>query len=109
MNWKKTPLPKSQVRKTGTRTRWLPDLMCLSTLPFPAEYFTDVLRRQAVVNEDTFKFRDQQEDGLLPEEDFRLRARHPDYVAELAGEGALTAPVFWQAESGADRADKPNS
>ena len=31
-----------------------------------------------------------------------------DYVAELAGEGALTAPVFWQAEQrGRDRADKP--
>ena len=29
-------------------------------------------------------------------------------MAELAGEGALTAPVFWQAEKrGRDRADKP--
>ena len=30
-----------------------------------------------------------------------------DYVAELAGEGSLTSPVFWQAEKkGRDRADK---
>ena len=29
-------------------------------------------------------------------------------MAELAGEGALTSPVFWQAEKrGRDRADKP--
>ena len=105
----KTPLPKSQVRKTGTRTRWLPDLDVFTDIAIPAEYFTDVLRRQAVVNEGiTFKFRDQQEDGSLPEEDFVYEHGIQDYVAELAGEGALTAPVFWQAEKrGRDRADKP--
>ena len=105
----KTPLPKSQVKKTGTRTRWLPDLDVFTDIAIPAEYFTDVLRRQAVVNEGiTFKFRDQQEDGSLPEEDFVYEHGIQDYVAELAGEGALTAPVFWQAEKrGRDRADKP--
>ena len=106
----KTPLPKSQVRKTGTRTRWLPDLDVFTDIAIPAEYFTDVLRRQAVVNEGiTFKFRDQQEDGSLPEEDFVYEHGIQDYVAELAGEGALTTPVFWQAEKrGRDRADKPD-
>ena len=105
----KTPLPKSQVKKTGTRTRWLPDLDVFTDIAIPAEYFTDVLRRQAVVNEGiTFKFRDQQVDGSLPEEDFVYEHGIQDYVAELAGEGALTAPVFWQAEKrGRDRADKP--
>ena len=105
----KTPLPKSQVRKTGTRTRWLPDLDVFTDIAIPAEYFTDVLRRQAVVNEGiTFKFRDQQEDGSLPEEDFVYEHGIQDYVAELAGEGSLTAPVFWQSEKkGRDRADKP--
>lgn len=105
----KTPLPKSQVKKTGTRTRWLPDLDVFTDIAIPAEYFTDVLRRQAVVNEGiTFKFRDQQEDGSLPEEDFVYEHGIQDYVAELAGEGALTAPMFWQAEKrGRDRADKP--
>ena len=44
----KTPLPKSQVKKTGTRTRWLPDLDVFTDIAIPAEYFTDVLRRQAV-------------------------------------------------------------
>ena len=105
----KTPLPKSQVKKTGTRTRWLPDLDVFTDIAIPAEYFTDILRRQAVVNEGiTFKFRDQQEDGSPPEEDFVYEHGIQDYVAELAGEGALTAPVFWQAEKrGRDRADKP--
>ena len=105
----KTPLPKSQAKRTGTRTRWLPDLDVFTDIAIPAEYFTDVLRRQAVVNEGiTFKFRDQQEDGSLPEEDFVYEHGIQDYVAELAGEGALTSPVFWQAEKrGRDRADKP--
>ena len=31
-----------------------------------------------------------------------------DYVAELSGEGSLTAPIFWEAERrGRDREDKP--
>ena len=90
----KTPLPKSQVKKTGTRTRWLPDLDVFTDIAIPAEYFTDVLRRQAVVNEGiTFKFRNQQEDGKsLHEQDFVYEHGIQDYVAELAGEGALTAP-----------------
>ena len=102
----KKPTKKKQ---TGTRTHWLPDLDVFTDIAIPAEYFTDVLRRQAVVNEGiTFKFRDQQEDGSLPEEDFVYEHGIQDYVAELAGEGALTAPVFWQAEKrGRDRADKP--
>ena len=105
----KTPLPKSQVKKTGTRTRWLPDLDVFTDIAIPAEYFTDVLRRQAVVNEGiTFKFRNQQEDGKFDEQDFVYEHGIQDYVAELAGEGALTSPVFWQAEKrGRDRADKP--
>ena len=105
----KTPLPKSQAKKTGTRTRWLPDLDVFTDIAIPAEYFTDVLRRQAVVNEGiTFKFRNQQEDGKFDEQDFVYEHGIQDYVAELAGEGALTAPVFWQAEKrGRDRADKP--
>ena len=67
----------------------------------------DVMKRQAVVNAGvTFRLRDQQgkfrDGGLLYENGIR------DYVAELAGEDALTAPVFWEAERrGRDRADKP--
>ena len=105
----KTPLPKSQAKKTGTRTRWLPDLDVFTDIAIPSEYFTDVMKRQAVVNEGiTFKFRNQQEDGKFDEQDFVYEHGIQDYVAELAGEGALTAPVFWQAEKrGRDRADKP--
>lgn len=104
----KTPLPKSQAKKTGTRTRWLPDLDVFTEISIPPEYFTDVMKRQAVVNAGiTFRFRNQNGSGFDTEE-FLYENGIEDYVAELAGEGSLTSPVFWQAERrGRDRADKP--
>ena len=105
----KTPLPKNQSRKTGTRTRWLPDLDVFTDIAIPAEYFTDVMKRQAVVNEGiTFKFRNETEPGKFEDTEFLYENGITDYVTELAGEGSLTLPVFWQAEKkGRDRADKP--
>ena len=105
----KTPLPKNQLRKTGTRTRWLPDLDVFTDIAIPAEYFTDVMKRQAVVNAGiTFRFRNETEGGKFETTEFLYENGIVDYVAELAGEGSLTSPVFWQAEKkGRDRADKP--
>ena len=105
----KTPLPRNQSRKTGTRTRWLPDLDVFTDTAIPAEYFTDVMKRQAVVNAGiTFRFRNEAVPGTFEETEFLYENGIQDYVAELAGEGSLTAPVFWQAEKrGRDRADKP--
>jgi len=105
----KTPLSKNQSRKTGTRTRWLPDLDVFTDIAIPAEYFTDVMKRQAVVNAGiTFRFRNETEGGKFETAEFLYENGIVDYVAELAGEDSLTAPVFWQAEKrGRDRADKP--
>ena len=105
----KRPLPKSQAKKTGTRTRWLPDLDVFTDIAIPAEYFADVMKRQAVVNAGiTFHFRNETEPGQFQETDFLYENGIQDYVAELAGEGSLTTPVFWQTEKkGRDRADKP--
>ena len=105
----RTPLPKNHSRKTGTRTRWLPDLDVFTDIAIPAEYFTDVMKRQAVVNEGiTFRFRDETAPGKFEVTEFLYENGIVDYVTELAGEGSLTAPAFWQAERrGRDRADKP--
>ena len=104
----KKPLPKNQSKKTGTRTRWLPDLDVFTDIAIPEEYFTDVMKRQAVVNAGiTFRFRSQEGKDFRTE-DFLYENGIVDYVTELAGEGSLTSPVFWQAERrGRDRADKP--
>ena len=102
----KTPLTR---KRTGTRHRWLPDLDVFTDINIPAEFFTDVLKRQAVVNAGiTFRFRNETAPGKFDTEEFLYENGISDYVAELAGEGSLTAPVFWQAERrGRDRADKP--
>jgi len=77
-------------------------------IAIPADYFTDVMKRQAVVNAGiTFRFRDETETGKFEETEFLYENGIADYVTELTGEGALTMPVFWQGERrGRDRADK---
>ena len=104
----KTELSKNQKKKTGTRTRWLPDLDVFTDIAIPTEYFTDVMKRQAVVNAGvTFQFLNETEPGKFETTEFVYENGIVDYVAELAGEGSLTSPVFWQAEKkGRDRADK---
>ena len=95
-------------KKTGSRFRWLPDLEVFTDIQIPVDYYLDVMKRQAVVNAGvTFRFRNQV-GGAFETTDFRYENGIADYVAELAGENPLTAPVFWQAERrGRDRADKP--
>ena len=106
----KTPLPKSQAKKTGTRTRWLPDLDVFTDIAVPVEYYQDVMKRQAVVNAGvTFRLLDETEPGKFQETDFLYENGIRDYVTELAGEGSLTQPVEFSAERrGRDRADKPD-
>ncbi|MCI8869859.1 MAG: DNA topoisomerase [Lawsonibacter sp.] len=95
-------------KKTGTTIRWKPDLEVFTDIDIPPEYYADVMKRQAVVNAGVvFRFKNQV-DGKFETTDFRYENGIVDYVAELAGENALTQPVFWQAERrGRDREDKP--
>ena len=104
---KKTPLTKNK-RKTGTRTRWLPDLDVFTDIDIPVEYYLDTIRRQAVVNAGiTFRFRSETASGEFEEQDFLYEQGIVDYVREIAGEEVLTDPVFWETERrGKDREDK---
>ena len=101
----KEPLSR---KKTGTRTRWLPDLEVFTDIDIPADFFTDVMKRQAVVNAGiTFRFRNETAPNKFETTEFLYENGISDYVAELAGEGPLTEPVFWETERrGRDRADK---
>ena len=100
---------KRNIRKTGTTIRWRPDLEVFTDISIPVEYYTDVMKRQAVVNAGvTFKLRNETAPGTFEETDFLYENGIEDYVKELAGTDTLTAPVFWQTErKGRDRADKP--
>ena len=100
--------PTDRGKRTGTRTRWLPDLEVFTDIDIPADFYTDVMKRQAVVNAGiTFRFRNETEPGKFETLDFVYENGIADYVAELAGEEPLTVPVFWETERrGRDRADK---
>ena len=96
-------------KKTGSRFRWRPDIEVFTDIDIPAEYFTDIMRRQAVVNAGvTFRFRDQVGPNKFETQDFRYDNGIRDYVSEIAGEKPLTAPYFIETEKrGRDREDKP--
>ena len=99
----------TRLKKTGSRIHWLPDLDVFTDIAIPAEYYHDMMKRQAVVNAGVqFFFRDQQGDGSFEEALFCYPNGLVDYLTELAGEEPLTTPQFWQAERrGRDREDRP--
>ena len=101
--------PTDRGKKTGTTIRWKPDLEVFTDIDIPVEYYTDVLKRQAVVNAGvTFRFQEETAPGKFSTTEFQYENGILDYVTELAGEDPLTQPVFWQTERrGRDRADKP--
>ena len=95
-------------KRTGTTIRWRPDVEVFTDIDIPEEYFRDVLHRQAVVNAGvTFRLRIEK-NGKFETTDYCYENGIVDYVTEIAGEGALTAPYFISTERrGRDREDKP--
>jgi len=96
-------------KRTGTTIRWLPDLEVFTDIAVPLDYYQDVMKRQAVVNAGvTFRLRSETAPGKFDTQEFLYENGIADYIRELAGDDALTEPVFWEAERrGRDRADKP--
>ncbi|MDO4742741.1 MAG: toprim domain-containing protein [bacterium] len=94
-------------KDTGTRTRWKPDLKVFTDIDIPLEYYQDVLKRQAVVNNGVlFELRNQV-GGKFEKFEFKYENGIKDYVTELSEEKRITPVEFWQAErSGKDREDK---
>ena len=94
-------------KQTGSRQRWKPDLEVFTDVDIPVEFYENVLKRQAVVNPGLlFVFRNETESGMETKE-FIYEKGIVDYVAELAGENALTSIQYWEDEQrGRDREDK---
>ena len=94
-------------RQTGSCFRWMPDLDVFTDINIPLEYYTDILKRQAVVNAGiTFRLRNEKPDGSFEETDFCYENGILDYVKELTEDKAMTMPQYWEAErKGRDRAD----
>ncbi len=97
-------------KRTGTLQHWKPDIKVFTDVTIPKDYYTDMLKRQAVVNSGIkFLFRWQMEDGAFEEQEFFYENGLVDYVAELAGTTAETKTALWHLETkGRDREDMPD-
>ena len=95
-------------KKTGSVFRWLPDDEVFTDIKIPAEYYRDVLKRQAVVNPGIrFKFRNQVGSKFETEE-YCYENGIRQYLEELVGDDAFTMPTFWETERrGRDAANRP--
>ena len=99
---------ESSRKQSGTRIRWKPDIQVFTDIDIPADYYRDILKRQAIVNNGLlFVFRNQTDKGFETEE-FLYENGIEDYVKEIAGDTALTSVQYWSTERvGRDRPDKP--
>ncbi len=95
-------------KKTGSYFRWRPDKEVFTEIDIPADYFRDVIRRQAVVNKGvTFRFRNQV-DGKFEVEEFCYENGIVQYLEELSGEDAFTMPAYYETERrGRDSETRP--
>ena len=95
-------------KETGSTIRFKPDIEVFTDINIPEEYYHDILRRQAVVNAGVKFVLRIEKKGKFEKTVYVYENGIRDYVAELGGEKALTAPVFIQTERrGKDRPDKP--
>ncbi len=95
-------------KKTGSLFHWKPDLEVFTDIDIPAEYYLDIMKRQAVVNAGvTFRFRNQVGSKFETTE-FCYEKGILDYINELTDGNSFTMPQYWEAErKGRDREDKP--
>ncbi len=105
-----TELVKSECpkNKTGTVIRWKSDKKVFTDINIPKEYFSNVLKKQAVVNAGlllTLKW--QKSDGSFETEEFYYENGINDYIRELVGESGLSPIGDYSSERvGRDSADR---
>jgi len=95
-------------KKNGTVIKWRPDIEVFTDIKIPLEFFTEMLKKQSVVNAGLkFILNFENDEGKFDTFEFEYPNGISDYVAELAGENPLTQPVLWSYEDeGRDREDK---
>lgn len=94
-------------RDTGSKIRWKPDREVFTEIDIPVEYFKDVIRRQAIVNNGVhFELKNQVKGGFETFE-YYYENGIVDYLNETVGDNNLLTSVnFWTGERvGRDRED----
>ncbi len=102
-----TPL-EGKERRTGTLTRWRPDLEVFTDTNIPLDYYLDVLHKQAVVNAGLkLVLRYEKSNGKFEKTEFLYKNGISDYLEELTLDSSITKPIFWEmSDKGKDREDK---
>ena len=96
-------------RRTGSVIRWKPDTQVFTDVNVPTEYFTDTMKRQAVVNAGLdLIFVDQT--GLEKQTtEFSYEKGIEDYVNETVGLDYITPTRYCESTAtGRDREDQPD-
>ena len=100
---KKEPYDK---KDTGTRIKWRPDIKVFTDINISTNYFVDILRRQAIVNDGILFVLKTQNGNKFNTQEFIYDNGIKDYVSEFVGEEGLSSVQFWQTErQGKDRED----
>lgn len=95
-------------RKSGTVTKWRPDLDVFTDIDIPRQWFENVIEKQAIVNAGVrFVLRFETESGQFDQTEYYFEHGVQDYVSAAVGEDALTLPHTVHLETmGRDREDK---
>ncbi len=95
-----------EYKQSGTLQRWKPDLEVFTDINIPLDFFTTILKKQAVVNAGLkFKLYDEESNRHY---EFLYENGITDYVRELSEGKELTSIQYCESASkGRDRADKP--
>lgn len=102
---KKEPYDK---KDTGTRIRWKPDLEVFTDIAIPLDFFQNIMKKQAVVNNGVrFILKNQLTEARFETYEYRYDNGITDYLTEIVDNKAITPVQFWSCErSGRDREDK---
>ena len=104
----KTTELEGKDKRTGTLTRWRPDLEVFTDTNISKEYFLNVLHKQAIVNAGLkliLKF--QNPSGSFEKTEYLYKNGISDYISEITNNVSLTEPVLWSMSTkGKDRQDK---
>lgn len=102
---KKEPYSK---KDKGTKIHWKPDLEVFTDIDIQPDYFTDIMKRQAIVNAGVEFIFKNQNGRSFDTTAFNYANGVVDHVAEVIGDGGLTSVQHWETECKTrDREDKP--
>ncbi|MBQ8392181.1 MAG: DNA topoisomerase [Clostridia bacterium] len=105
---KVTPIEDRKLQRTGTLTRWRPDLEVFTDIKISEEHYKEVLRKQAVVNRGIKLVLKYQLDAkTFSTSEYLYENGISDYIGEITSKQSLTPPVLWNLETkGRDREDR---